>query len=64
MDPDYIAFRELLQQAQADPVLAAELTRAMQEGWPLSRVLSLASSAGGPASDPQSRTPDSEGGDR
>ena len=64
MDPDYIAFRALLQQAQADPVLAAELSRAMREGWPLSRVLSLASSADVPASDPLSRTPDSEGGDR
>ncbi len=64
MDPDYIAFRALLRQAQADPVLAAELTRAMREGWPLSRVLSLASSAGGPASDPVSRTPDSGASDR
>ena len=64
MDPDYIAFSALLQQAQADPDLVAELTRAMREGWELSRVLSLASSAGGPASDPGSRTPDSGGGDR
>ena len=64
MDPDYIAFRELLRQAEADPVLAAELSRAMREGWELSRVLSLASSADGPAIAPVSRTPDSGDGDR
>ena len=64
MDPDYITFRELVRRAETDPVLAAELTRAMQEGWPLSRVLSLASSAGGPASDPAPRTPGSGASDR
>lgn len=57
MDPDYIAFRALVRQAETDPALAAELARAMSEGWPLSRLLSLASSADEPATFRESRTP-------
>lgn len=49
MDPDYIAFRELLRQAEHDPVLAAELTRLMAEARPLREILSLASVAVAPA---------------
>ena len=41
MDPDYIAFRELLRQAEADPALAAEIERLMREGAPLAEVLAL-----------------------
>lgn len=64
MDPDYIAFRELVRQAERDPVLAAELTRAMREGRPLSRLLSLASSADEAATSRATRTPGSADGDR
>ena len=42
MDPDYIAFRALLRQAETDPALAAELTRAMVEARPLREILALA----------------------
>ena len=30
MDPDYLAFRKLLERAQADPGLAAEIERLMR----------------------------------
>lgn len=63
-DPDYIAFRELLRQAGQNPTLAARLTIAMREAWELRDVLSLSSSAAGPASDPATRTPDSAADDR
>ena len=63
-DPNHIAFRELLRQAERDPALAAELSRLMAELAPLPVLLSLASAAALPASVPKSRTPGSEAGDR
>lgn len=41
MDPDYLAFRGLLAQAERDPVIAEDLTRLMQAGAPLSDLLAL-----------------------
>lgn len=45
MDRDYLAFRELLAQAERNPAIAAELTRLMLAGAPLREVLALADSA-------------------
>lgn len=64
MDPDYIAFRDLLRQAEHDPALAAALTRAMRRGWELSAVLSLASPAGEAATSLENRKPGSGDGDQ
>jgi hypothetical protein len=41
MDPDYIAFRELLRRAETDPVLAVELYRLIGELAPLREILAL-----------------------
>jgi len=54
MDPDYVAFRELLRLAERNPDIAAELTRLMWAGAPLGEVPALLlhdsqGSASGPA---------------
>jgi len=41
MDPDYLAFRELLKQAESDQVLAAQIERPMREGARRVEVLAL-----------------------
>jgi len=41
MDPDYLAFRGLLKQAESDQVLAAQIERPMREGAPRVEVLAL-----------------------
>jgi hypothetical protein len=43
MDPDYIAFRELVRRVQRDPAPAAERTRARRAGRELLEVLALRS---------------------
>ena len=64
MDPDDIAFRKLLRQAETDPELAAELSRLIVEARPLREILSLASGVSAPASGPAFRTPGSADDDR